>query len=96
MKLFTNILILAVGFVFTNGLKAVEAQNVRGDLSKVGNIEVIEIAPNRVYCDGIQKKPCLFVKREDADDFTVLFDEIENFSFIPGFKYTLKIEVEKD
>jgi heat shock protein HslJ len=57
--------------------------------------EIFEIAPIPVFCEQIVPRKCLFVKREGESKFRALWDTIENFDFIEGYKYLLKVEIEK-
>ena len=59
------------------------------------SVETIEVAHYRAYCEGVVPKKCLVVMRQGSMNFGTIFDEIENFEFIPGFHYKLRVEVEK-
>ncbi|MEZ5346066.1 MAG: DUF4377 domain-containing protein [Pyrinomonadaceae bacterium] len=57
--------------------------------------EIIEVAESRAYCVNVAPTTCMQVKREGKDEFNLFYDEIENFRFISGFRYILKVEIEK-
>jgi len=59
------------------------------------SVETIEVAHYRAHCEGVVPKKCLVVMREGSLNFGTIFDEIENFEFIPGYHYKLKVEVER-
>ncbi len=57
-------------------------------------IKVFEIAEHQAFCAEIVPRKCLYVKREGKKQYQALWDEIENFKYIPGYKYVLRVEVE--
>lgn len=64
------------------------------DRSTNNKIETFKVDSRRSYCSGIVPKYCLQVKRDKSKKFQTMYDEIENFKFIPGYRYILKVEVE--
>ncbi|QQS41903.1 MAG: META domain-containing protein [Acidobacteriota bacterium] len=57
--------------------------------------EVVEVGHYRQFCEAVVPKKCLVIKREDGTEFRAVQDEIENFDFIPGYHYLLRVEIEK-
>lgn len=74
------------GAIMLFSLISVEAQTT---------IEELEVAHYRAFCEGVVPKQCLVIKREGSLNFGTILDEIENFEFIPGYHYTLMVEIEK-
>ncbi len=78
-------------FIFLFSVLIFSNQNV----SAQGNVEIIEVLENRAFCETVAPQKCLQVKRENQKEFSLFYDEIENFEFIAGYRYFLKVEVEK-
>lgn len=57
--------------------------------------ESVEIAHFRQFCEGVVPKKCLVIKREGEEKFRAVQDEIEDFDFVPGIRYVLRVEIEK-
>ena len=57
--------------------------------------ETISLKSYRAFCEGVVPKKCLVVRREGEEDFRTIFDEIENFDFVPGYEYVLRVRVDK-
>lgn len=67
------------------------AEDVHGQIKT----ETVEIAHYRQFCEGVVPKKCLLIKREGEPNFKAVQDEIENFEFVPGTGYVLRVEIEK-
>jgi len=93
MKKLTNAFIYTASIIILIG--ATSAQMFSYGHSPNNKIEVFEVDAQRAYCSGIVPKHCLQIKRERSKEFRKMYDEIENFRFIPGYRYVLKVEVEK-
>jgi heat shock protein HslJ len=63
--------------------------------AKQNKIELFEVAETQVFCEQMVPRKCLSVKREKSENFEALYDEIENFKFISGYKYVLRVAIEK-
>jgi heat shock protein HslJ len=50
------------------------------------------IAPAPVACAGDPPATCLSASEPDGDQWTMRFDEIQNFSYEPGFTYQVLVE----
>lgn len=50
------------------------------------------IAPAPVACDGDPPATCLSASEPNGDQWTMRFDEIQNFSYEPGFTYQILLE----
>ena len=87
-------LLFSVFILIASGFNPADARNT-SERSTESETETFEVADQRVYCEGVVPKKCLLVKREDQLDFFRFYDEIENFTFEPGYQYTLEVEVVK-
>ena len=56
--------------------------------------EILIVADQKASCRGIVAEDCLQVKHLNEDKYTPLRQEIENFKFIPGYFYILKVRAE--
>ena len=90
-KLLTLLLIVLVGSCST------QANDPKPEIagSNDGVVETVEILDTLAFCEQLVPRKCLQIKREGKARFTTLYDEIENFKFIAGYQYVLKIEVTK-
>jgi len=56
-------------------------------------IVTMDVAPERVPCQGFAPQECLRVRQHPDTAWTFFYDEIEGFTFEPGFEYTLRVRV---
>lgn len=56
------------------------------------DIVTLEVAPSRVPCQGIMPMECLVVRERPSDEWTYFYDDIEGFTFEPGYQYVLRVE----
>jgi heat shock protein HslJ len=89
-----HFLLFSVFILIVSGTAPADARN-RFERSPEIVTETFEVGDQRVYCEGVVPKKCLLVKRKDQVDFFRFYDEIENFTFEPGYRYTLEVDVEK-
>ncbi len=57
------------------------------------NLETLTIASERGDCVGVAPMKCLLIKKEGQDNWEYLYQEIEGFTYEPGYEY--KVEVLK-
>ena len=55
--------------------------------------QILVIGPERVTCQGFIEQECLMEKNEDTDLWEFFYEEIEGFTHVPGFIYTLEVKV---
>jgi heat shock protein HslJ len=84
--------IFGSSFIFGSAEKQGKENNNNPQLTST---EIFEIAEHQVYCEQIVPRKCLYIKRKGDNTFKPLWDEIENFKYIDGYRYKLKVEVEK-
>lgn len=51
------------------------------------------VAPQDIACMGVAPMRCLQVKMDDAKSWSAHYENIEGFTFIPGFEYTLLVRI---
>ena len=51
------------------------------------------VAPQDIACMGVEPRRCLQVKVGDAKNWSAHYENIEGFTFIPGFEYTLWVRI---
>jgi hypothetical protein len=51
------------------------------------------VAPQDIACMGVGPMRCLQVKVGDAKNWSAHYENIEGFTFIPGFEYTLWVRI---
>ena len=56
--------------------------------------EILIVADQKASCRGIVAQDCLQVKHLSEEKFSPMRQEIENFKFIPGYFYILKVRAE--
>ena len=57
-------------------------------------VKTLQVAPSRVACTGVAPQMCLQV-RESADAaWTLLYEEIAGFDYVPGYLYEIRIKEE--
>ena len=55
--------------------------------------ERLVIGPERLTCQGAFEKECLIARNEAADKWEFFYEEIEGFTHVPGFIYTLEVKL---
>lgn len=98
--LLNQIVLIFVLFLTACNINASKNQNINVNKEQTVNtnnkkIETVEVAEHQVFCEQLVPRKCLFVKREGKKQFRALWDHIENFKYVPGYFYVLKVEVEK-
>jgi hypothetical protein len=57
-------------------------------------VKTLFVGPELVECVGVAPQQCMQVK-EDADgEYGLFYNQIEGFTFEPGFEYELSVNVE--
>ncbi len=56
-----------------------------------GTIKTLFVGPELVDCVGVAPQQCLQVKENEADEWTLFYDQIEGFTYEPGFIYELRV-----
>jgi len=57
-------------------------------------VKTLQVAPSRVACTGVAPQTCLQV-RESADAaWSLLYEEIAGFDYVPGYLYEIRIKEE--
>ena len=104
MRIFFNQAILGTLFVLlltacnTNASQGNEkntSSTEKVETSQKKKVEVFEVAETQAFCEQMAPRKCLQVKRENKKKHQLFYDRIENFRFISGYRYVLKVEVEK-
>lgn len=89
--------IFAVIFLATSLLLACKSsQNTSSSKAKgsvLSKTEIWVIASQKVKCDEAAEAMCFQVKRAGQSEYQQMNVEIENFSFEPGYKYQLQVNV---
>lgn len=53
----------------------------------------LKVAPKLEDCIGIVPMRCMRVKMDDQENWSAHYENIEGFSFVPGFEYTLLVRI---
>jgi len=53
------------------------------------------IASQTADCTGVAPMKCLQVKEKESDKWENFYNNIEGFTYEPGFEYVLKVKTEK-
>jgi hypothetical protein len=65
-----------------------------GDLvAPVERVVVMDVAPQRVSCQGVAPQECLRVREHPDTAWALFYQSIDGFEFEPGFDYTLRVAV---
>lgn len=83
-------ILIAVIAMSVFGAAVAQAQTVVDSWS-----ETIRVESFRQYCEGVVPKACLVVQRENEIQYRPMLDEIENFRFVPGYEYELRVQIDK-
>lgn len=59
------------------------------------NTYTLYVNSQQVDCIGEAAQKCLQVRRSESESWGFFYDEIEGFTFEPGFVYTLKVSEEE-
>lgn len=51
------------------------------------------VGPELVECTGVAPQMCMQVKRAPEEDYTLFYDQIDGFTFEPGYEYELLVEI---
>ena len=53
----------------------------------------LKVAPQLIDCMGMVPMHCMRVKMDDQENWSAHYDNIEGFSFVPGFEYNLLVRI---
>jgi hypothetical protein len=53
----------------------------------------LKVAPQLIDCMGMVPMLCMRVKMDDQENWSAHYDNIEGFSFVPGFEYNLLVRI---
>jgi heat shock protein HslJ len=56
-----------------------------------GELKTIYVGPELVDCVGVAPQKCMLVKENPEDEYTLFYDQIENFEYEEGYEYELVI-----
>lgn len=60
------------------------------------DIKTLYISSEQKDCSaGVRKMKCMLVKENKTGDYEYFYNNIEGFSYQPGYEYELKVRVEK-
>jgi peptidoglycan/xylan/chitin deacetylase (PgdA/CDA1 family) len=88
-KLRHNLILLAALFVLAGA--SLTACRAEPDIT---NQKTIYVGQNLVDCVGVAPQQCLLIKENPDDDWSLFYDQIEDFDFEEGYEYELIVEVE--
>jgi len=54
---------------------------------------MLKVAPQLIDCMGVAPMRCMRVKINDQENWSAHYDNIEGFSFVPGFEYNLLVRI---
>lgn len=63
--------------------------------SQTGRVETFYVKDSQVSCEAVVPQKCLQVRRGNQNEFGLFYDRIENFDFIAGYEYELRVAVIK-
>ncbi len=81
-------LFLAAISFFTSVLEAKPVSKIPKD------VQVWKIDAERAKCEGVTTMQCLLVKKQGDKDFNLFYEDIEGFTYEPGFTYTIWVNEE--
>ena len=58
------------------------------------NTYKMTVAGHQVNCQGVGPQKCLVILKENERNWTYLYQQIEGFNYVPGYRYVLEIEEE--
>jgi hypothetical protein len=53
----------------------------------------LKVAPQLIDCMGMVPMRCMQVKINDQENWSAHYDNIEGFTFVPGFEYNLMVRI---
>jgi len=53
----------------------------------------LKVAPQLIDCMGMVPMRCMRVKMDDQENWSAHYDNIEGFTFVPGFEYNLLVRI---
>lgn len=53
----------------------------------------LKVAPQLIDCMGVAPMRCMRVKMDDQENWSAHYDNIEGFTFVPGFEYNLLVRI---
>ncbi len=69
-----------------------DAAAPREEATDSGNIKTIFVGSERVECVGVAPQECYLVRESQDEEYRFFYDEIEGFTFEPGFEFELLVE----
>ena len=70
-------------------------QDEETETAASGEEMTMYVGPELVDCEGAGPQSCMLVKMNPEDDYMFFYDQIEGFTFEPGFEYELLVLVEQ-
>ena len=64
-------------------------------VSTTADVKTFIVASQTVDCTGVAPMKCLQVKEKQSDRWANFYNNIEGFTYEPGFEYILKVKTEK-
>jgi hypothetical protein len=58
-------------------------------------IKTLYVNSKLVDCVGVQPRKCLQVRESPDEEWELFYDDIRGFDFEPGFRYTLRVDVQQ-
>lgn len=88
-------LILVSLLVFSLAACQLDQQEpVPGSPSQADNLVLLEVAPFWQPCVGVSPMLCYQVREEGQQDWTYFYDQINGFTYEPGYLYQLSVQKE--
>ena len=86
--------VTAILAVACGATREVAAPTAALPAESASTVKTLQVAPARVACTGVAPQMCLQV-RESADaDWSLLYEEIGGFDYVPGYLYEIRIKEE--
>lgn len=63
------------------------------EVTEEGELKTLYVGPELVDCVGVGPMECMQVRENPADPYTLFYQQIEGFTFEPGFEYELLVRV---
>jgi len=57
-------------------------------------VKTLQVAPSRVACTGVAPQMCLQVRESAGAAWSLLYEEIAGFDYVPGYLYEIRIKEE--
>jgi heat shock protein HslJ len=91
------LVVLAAGLVLVacgpSGLTTEEAAQPTDEAAMAGETQTLFVGPELVDCVGVGPMECMQVRRSPDEPYGLFYDQIEGFTFEPGFEYELLVSV---